>query len=73
VEVAYPHIFVPLVCFLDSCDFNQQLGYTMGNDKVSIQQGGLTVFDLKSLDELSDVMIRNDNHCFGCTAGMGSS
>jgi radical SAM/Cys-rich protein len=57
------------------CDFNQQLGYTMGrngNDGIH-QQDGLTVFDLKSLDELNDVMIRNDNHCFGCTAGMGSS
>lgn len=53
------------------CDFNQQLGYTIGTD--SIHKEGLSVFDLKSLDELNDVMIRNDNHCFGCTAGMGSS
>ena len=28
---------------------------------------------LQSLDELMDVRIRTDNHCFGCTAGMGSS
>jgi radical SAM/Cys-rich protein len=53
------------------CDFNQQLGYTIGTD--SIHQGGLTVFDLKTLDELNDIAIRTDNHCFGCTAGMGSS
>jgi hypothetical protein len=53
------------------CDFNQQLGYNIGTD--SIHKEGLSVFDLKSLDELNDVRIRNDNHCFGCTAGMGSS
>eukprot|EP00980_Cylindrotheca_fusiformis_P004962 scaffold1054_cov124-Cylindrotheca_fusiformis.AAC.2 len=53
------------------CDFNQQLGYAVGVD--SIHRGGKTVFDLESLDELLDVRIRTDNHCFGCTAGMGSS
>jgi radical SAM/Cys-rich protein len=47
------------------CDFNQQLGYTAG-DK------GLTVFDLETLD-LSQYAIQTDKHCFGCTAGMGSS
>jgi len=53
------------------CDFNQQLGYGIGVD--SIHRGGKTVFDIDSLDELRDVRIRTDNHCFGCTAGMGSS
>jgi len=53
------------------CDFNQQLGYAVGVD--SIHRGGKTVFDLESLDELIDTRIRTDNHCFGCTAGMGSS
>jgi radical SAM/Cys-rich protein len=52
------------------CDFNQQLGYEVGVD--SIHRGGLTVFDMDSFD-LSDKPIRRDNHCFGCTAGMGSS
>jgi radical SAM/Cys-rich protein len=47
------------------CDFNQQLGYGMGKD--------LTVFDVESLEELQKHEIRTDNHCFGCTAGMGSS
>jgi len=46
------------------CDFNQQLGYQI--------QDGLTVFDMKSFD-LRHLGIRTDNHCFGCTAGMGSS
>ncbi|CAJ1961439.1 unnamed protein product [Cylindrotheca closterium] len=53
------------------CDFNQQLGYAIGVD--SIHRGGKTVFDLESLDELIESRIRTDNHCFGCTAGMGSS
>lgn len=53
------------------CDFNQQLGYAIGVD--SIHRGGKTVFDIESLDDLRDVRIRTDNHCFGCTAGMGSS
>mmetsp|Transcript_24255 Transcript_24255/g.27044 ORF Transcript_24255/g.27044 Transcript_24255/m.27044 type:complete len:592 (+) Transcript_24255:266-2041(+) len=53
------------------CDFNQQLGYSIGVD--SIHQGGKTVFDIDSLDELQETKIRTDNHCFGCTAGMGSS
>ena len=34
---------------------------------------GLTVFDVASLEELSSRPIRTDRHCFGCTAGMGSS
>ena len=53
------------------CDFIQQLGYAVGVD--SIHRGGKTVFDIESLDDLRDVRIRTDNHCFGCTAGMGSS
>jgi len=53
------------------CDFNQQLGYAIGVD--SIHRGGKTVFDINSLDDLRDARIRTDNHCFGCTAGMGSS
>lgn len=54
------------------CDFNQQLGYVLGGED-KIHQGGLTVFDVDTLADLGKVAIRNDNHCFGCTAGMGSS
>jgi len=46
------------------CDFNQQLGNSID---------GQTVFDISSLDELQKHDITTDNHCFGCTAGMGSS
>jgi len=54
------------------CDFNQQLGYTIGAED-KLFEGGKTVFDISSLDDLSCDKIQNDNHCFGCTAGMGSS
>ena len=33
----------------------------------------LTVFDVGSLEELTGRSIAIDNHCFGCTAGSGSS
>lgn len=58
--------------FIFDCDFNQQLGYKIGatND---LFEGGKSVFDIESLDELGCIAIKNDNHCFGCTAGMGSS
>ena len=35
--------------------------------------GPLTVFDLVSLSDLTGMPIASDNHCFGCTAGAGSS
>ena len=34
--------------------------------------GPLTVFDMRSLEELDGAPIVCDNHCFGCTAGSGS-
>lgn len=52
------------------CDFNQQLGFGIGSSEV--HEGGMTVFDVNSFN-LKDIPIKNDNHCFGCTAGMGSS
>lgn len=59
------------------CDFNQQLGYGVASDDKdddSIHAAdGMSVFDLSSFEELKHQAIRTDNHCFGCTAGMGSS
>lgn len=65
------------------CDFNQQLGFTIERDLTVNHdaddenwQGdascSLTVFDLDNY-QLQDIPIRVDNHCFGCTAGSGSS
>ena len=50
---------------LFDCDFNQQLNLRMNKP--------LTVFDVESVSDLVDVGISVDNHCFGCTAGAGSS
>jgi radical SAM/Cys-rich protein len=49
------------------CDFNQQLALP------TLRGGGLSISDIQSLDDLSDTDIQLGNHCFGCTAGAGSS
>jgi radical SAM/Cys-rich protein len=51
---------------LFDCDFNQMLELPLG-------AGKRTVWDIDSLDELTEARIRTKNHCFGCTAGAGSS
>ena len=47
------------------CDFNQQLDLPLASGK--------SVFDLTSTEDVRDARITFDNHCYGCTAGMGSS
>jgi len=51
------------------CDFNQQLDLPM------LGAGGepVTVAGLSSLDELEGLRIALGEHCYGCTAGAGSS
>lgn len=51
---------------VSDCDFNQQLGLVVSGP-------AKTVFDLESLEELTDNKIIVRSHCFGCTAGNGSS
>lgn len=55
---------------LYDCDFNQQLD--LGIPKSS-GTGTKTVFDIHSVDDMAQSDILVDNHCYGCTAGMGSS
>lgn len=63
------------------CDFNQQLllGAATYSPEGGAAEGalyspeGLSVLDLSHLDELTPTPIVVDAHCFGCTAGMGSS
>jgi radical SAM/Cys-rich protein len=60
------------------CDFNQQLGYTIVGNGASVETAAkrkepLTVFDIESYQDLLQYKIYSDNHCFGCTAGAGSS
>ncbi len=50
---------------LYDCDFNQQLG--LG------ESGGRTLASLKSFDDLDHGPVVLGDHCYGCTAGGGSS
>ncbi|MEW6166848.1 MAG: arsenosugar biosynthesis radical SAM (seleno)protein ArsS [Pseudomonadota bacterium] len=52
---------------LYDCDFNQQLGLAIGRD-----ERPLTIFDFDP-QTLLGRRIRVGNHCYGCTAGAGSS
>ncbi|KAJ1461140.1 hypothetical protein M885DRAFT_507790 [Pelagophyceae sp. CCMP2097] len=57
------------------CDFNQQLGLGLprpGNNAES-SEPKMTIFDMHATDDLLSTPIAFDNHCFGCTAGAGSS
>jgi radical SAM/Cys-rich protein len=47
------------------CDFNQMLDLETPNGK--------TIWQIESFAELAQKPIATDGHCFGCTAGAGSS
>ena len=51
---------------LFDCDFNQALDLPCGGKR-------RTIFAIGSLDELEGEPIATGEHCFGCTAGAGSS
>eukprot|EP00803_Ostreobium_quekettii_P011393 evm.model.scf_1211.2 EVM.evm.TU.scf_1211.2 scf_1211:34247-37994(-) len=59
------------------CDFNQQLEIGVmrpgSNGNGNNSQEFVSVFNIESLNELINWRIACDNHCFGCTAGAGSS
>jgi hypothetical protein len=50
---------------LYDCDFNQMLDI-----EVPAQR---TIWEIESLSELAQCKIATGSHCFGCTAGAGSS
>jgi radical SAM/Cys-rich protein len=54
---------------LYDCDFNQMLELSMAAPSLPRQ----TVFDVSHFDGLSGQPIATGGHCFGCTAGSGSS
>ncbi len=74
---------------LFDCDFNQQLALGLvpsswrhvgleapsgsGNGNGNGGAPALTVHQLRNLDQLQGLPIACDSHCFGCTAGSGSS
>jgi radical SAM/Cys-rich protein len=55
---------------LYDCDFNQMLEIRMSPDHDTL---GLTIWSLESFSGLSGRRIATGSHCFGCTAGAGSS
>lgn len=55
---------------LYDCDFNQMLDLPLG---AAPQTGIHTIWDGDSLGELTHARIATSSHCFGCTAGAGSS
>jgi radical SAM/Cys-rich protein len=52
---------------LFDCDFNQMLELPLGAARAR------TIWEIDSLDELTGQKIATARHCFGCTAGSGSS
>ena len=55
---------------LYDCDFNQMLEMPIG---AAARRKALTVWDIDDLDTLTGASIATGEHCFGCTAGAGSS
>lgn len=51
---------------LYDCDFNQMLDIDLGRERT-------TLWDIDSLDEIESGRIAFAEHCYGCTAGAGSS
>ena len=50
------------------------VGEVMGADgDGDSKRQSLSVFDIETLADLEKYAVRTDNHCFGCTAGSGSS
>lgn len=55
------------------CDFNQMLEIPISNERIEGRSSGLNIFDFQTFEELDGRSIGSDAHCFGCTAGSGSS
>ena len=53
------------------CDFNQQLELDLKSP--SDENAVADVFSIESVQDLVSQAPMVDSHCFGCTAGMGSS
>ena len=52
---------------LYDCDFNQMLEIPLGDSAIS------TIWDIEDVGGLAGARIATGSHCFGCTAGAGSS
>jgi len=58
---------------LYDCDFNQMLDINLGAAKSHGKEGQLSIWDVDSFTFLEGTGIATARHCFGCTAGAGSS
>ena len=55
---------------LFDCDFNQMLDLDLG---AAVQSGVSSIWTIENFDDLLGEPIKTGSHCFGCTAGAGSS
>lgn len=55
---------------ISDCDFNSALEIPTGASEPS---HGLSIFEIESFEYLNNQPIKHGKHCFGCTAGSGSS
>jgi hypothetical protein len=55
---------------LYDCDFNQMLDIPLG---AAAATGARTIWDIESFEALERQRVATGRHCFGCTAGAGSS
>ncbi len=51
---------------LFDCDFNQMLNLPLNGERLHLN-------DLQNFDDLNNLKIKVADHCYGCTAGQGSS
>jgi len=55
---------------LYDCDFNQALAMPLQSHA---GKSSRTIYDVESLSELTGAPVHTSSHCFGCTAGAGST
>jgi len=59
---------------LYDCDFNQMLDIPLGAaGSTAASTGASTIWDIDTFDRLTATPIATGQHCYGCTAGAGSS
>ena len=58
---------------LYDCDFNQMLDLPIRRTSARGVERALTLWDIETVDDIRDTAIVTAAHCFGCTAGAGSS
>jgi radical SAM/Cys-rich protein len=54
---------------LHDCDFHQMLDIDLGGGR----RPAPTIWDIEDFDDLAGADVATASHCFGCTAGAGSS